>query len=330
MIKYRGLDFISFVKMILKQNHNIVASCVVIIFFIVCAFSWAPPIFNFPAHTAVRIEEGTSIKEAGILLEERGFVGSAGWFSFFAGIYGRKGGIKAGDYYFEQPLSVSDVALRIARGEYGLTPIRITIPEGLNVFQMAPLFAKEFSFFNEEEFIKTAPEGYLFPDTYFFLPNADASDVISKMRATYEEKIVDLRKEIVDQGKNEYEILILASIIEEEARGEMDKRMVSGILKKRMEIDMPLQVDATFSYVNGKNSYTLTKEDLFDESPYNTYRNKGLPPTPIANPGIESIRAALYPIETNNLYFLTDLAGNMYFAETFEGHQTNRELYLRR
>jgi UPF0755 protein len=93
---------------------------------------------------------------------------------------------------------------------------------------------------------------------------------------------------------------------------------------------MPLQVDATFSYVNGKNTYTLSRADLKDDSPYNTYTNKGLPPGPIANPGIEAIEAALYPEKTDYLYFLSDLRGKMYYAKNFDGHQRNRELYLRK
>ncbi len=296
----------------------------------VSVFSWGPPVTVFPDHTLIRIEEGTSIRKAGELLYEKKFIRSPAWFSFFAGLYGKEGGIKAGDYYFESNLSISDIALRLSKGEYGLTPIRITIPEGLNVFQIADLFKDKFVFFDPQDFVNRAPEGYLFPDTYFFLPNANASDVITKLSNAFLEKTANLKEEAEQQGMLFEDIIIMASILEEEARGEYQKRMVADILWKRIKINMPLQVDAAFSYVNGKNSYTLTREDLFDESPYNTYRNKGLPPTPIANPGIEAILAAMYPTPNEYFYFLTDLSGEMYFAETFEGHQYNRENYLRR
>ena len=126
------------------------------------------------------------------------------------------------------------------------------------------------------------------------------------------------------------EVIIMASIIEDEANGTLEsKRIVSGILWKRLRLEMPLQVDAPFQYYNGKNSYTLTKEDLKEDHEYNTYTNKGLPPTAITNPGIDSIRAAITPTKTDYLYFLSDKKGNMYYAKNFEEHKINRELYLR-
>jgi len=125
-----------------------------------------------------------------------------------------------------------------------------------------------------------------------------------------------------------HEVLTMASIIEKEVRTPEDMKLVSGVLWKRIEVGMPLQVDAPFIYYNGKNSYTLTKEDLSDDHEYNTYKNKGLPPTAITNPGLDSIRAAITPTNTEYLYFLSDKSGNMYYAKNFEGHKRNRELYL--
>ena len=121
----------------------------------------------------------------------------------------------------------------------------------------------------------------------------------------------------------------MASIIEDEANGTLEsKRIVSGILWKRIRMEMPLQVDAAFQYYNGKNSYTLTKEDLAEDHEYNTYTNKGLPPTAITSPGIDSLRAAITPTQTEYLYFMSDKRGNMYYAKTFEQHKLNRELHL--
>ena len=120
----------------------------------------------------------------------------------------------------------------------------------------------------------------------------------------------------------------MASILEGEARRMETRKIIAGILWTRLEIDMPLQVDATFRYINGKGTFDLTKADLEEDNPYNTYINKGLPPTPISSPGIDAISAALNPIKTNYIYFLSDNDGNMYYAVDFEGHKKNRVLYL--
>ena len=105
--------------------------------------------------------------------------------------------------------------------------------------------------------------------------------------------------------------------------------MVSGILQNRLREDMPLQVDATFHYINGKASHELTVDDLEMDSPFNTYKYVGLPPAPIANPGLESIQAVLSPTETNYFYYLTALDGTFHYAKTFEEHKKNKEKYLR-
>jgi len=120
----------------------------------------------------------------------------------------------------------------------------------------------------------------------------------------------------------------MASILEGEALTTSDRKLVAGVLWRRLEIGMPLQVDATFSYVNGKTTFELTLDDLKIDSPYNTYKYKGLPPTPINNPGLNSINAALYPTKTKYLYFLSGNDGKMHYARTFEEHKRNRQLYL--
>ena len=124
------------------------------------------------------------------------------------------------------------------------------------------------------------------------------------------------------------EVIVLASILEREARSEESMRMVAGILLKRMEIDMPLQVDAPFEYFISKSSAFLTYSDLALESPYNTYLNTGLPPTPIANPGLKSIRAVLNPIESDYLFYLTAPGGEFHYSRTYEEHKYKKDLYL--
>lgn len=284
----------------------------------------------FPAFTTVRIEKGTGLSEAAQTLKQEGYIRSEILFKTFVVLSGKAHRLIAGDYYFDGKENVMVIAKRITSGTYKLVEIKVTIPEGLTVFQIADILNLKFSLFNSDEFIINAQEGYLFPDTYFFFPNVSSDDVISKMTANFNKKIAPYEAEIASSTYSFSDIITLASIVEEEAQADIDRPIVAGILLNRLSIDMPLQVDATFSYVNGKNTYTLSKADLKDDSPYNTYLYKGLPPTPIANPSIESIEAVLRPTETQYLYFLSDLSGKMYYAKDFDGHQNNREKYLRK
>jgi UPF0755 protein len=290
---------------------------------------WAAP-RSFPADTTIRIEDGTSVTAAGKLLESRRYINSSSWFSFFVSLYSDNDGIFAGDYYFAKPIPLSDMAYAISRGEYGLVPIRVTIPEGYSVSQIAQLFDERFSLFDSSEFTGIAQEGYLFPDTYFFLPNADAEIVVKKMMDNFNKKVSKIDPLFASTTRSREDVVKMASILEREGNDMESRRMIADVLWRRLDVGMPLQVDAAFNYVNGKHTYTLTSDDLFDESPYNTYRNKGLPPTPISNPGLDSIVAALTPIPNENWYFLSDLSGKIYYAKDFDGHQKNRERYLRK
>ena len=144
---------------------------------------------------------------------------------------------------------------------------------------MAEIFSKKISIFNSEKFLKLAVpvEGYLFPDTYFFLPNITPEQIIDAMKNNFIKKVGDIYSKIERSDKSLEEIIIMASILEEEARIFETKKIISGILWQRIKIGMPLQVDAVFPYIIGKNTYELTKEDLSIDSPYNTYKYKGLP-----------------------------------------------------
>lgn len=124
------------------------------------------------------------------------------------------------------------------------------------------------------------------------------------------------------------DVIIMASILEGEALPK-DRQVVAGILWKRLSIGMPLQVDATFRYINGKGTYDLTADDLKIDSPYNTYIHKGLPPGPISNPGIDAISASLNPIPTKYLYYLTEKDGTIHYAKTFTEHIANKNKYLK-
>jgi len=290
--------------------------------------------YPFPDRALVSVERGESLKQISQVFEEQGVVRSAFWLKTFIIILGGEKRVVAGDYYFPEPLNVFSIARILHRGEFGLIPLKITIQEGFSSREIASLLGQNLPSFEPEDFIKEVNEknleGYLFPDTYFFMPNTKASGAILIMRENFSRQIDDYEEDILKSEKTLNDIMIMASIIEKESNGNIkSKRIVSGILWKRLKLKMLLQVDAPFRYYNGKHSYTLTKEDLKEDHPYNTYVNKGLPPTPISNPGIDSIRAAIAPTNTEYLFFMSDKAGNMYYAKNFDGHQANREKYLR-
>jgi len=183
-------------------------------------------------------------------------------------------------------------------------------------------------------FLKELPsratiDGFLFPDTYFFDKEYALSDIVDKMLGNFDEKITDaMRVKYKARGKNLYEVVIMASLLEEEVQTLEDMKIVSGILWKRMEIGMPLQIDATLAYLTDKKTGEITNEDKLIDSPYNTYLYRGLTPTPISNPGLNAIQAAIEPTESEYLFYLSTPQGETIFSKTNEEHNENRAKYL--
>lgn len=293
--------------------------------------SWfvSPP-RNFPAGHVFSIEEGKTLSEIAKDLKDNRYINSETAFKFaVAGVFRSGNGAVAGDYIFEKKLSTFSLAYRIVFGKHHLDPVRVTIHEGLNKFEMAEVLARAMPSFDKERFIEIAPEGYLFPDTYFFVPNARPERVVEVMTNNFERQIEPYLEDIEGSGRTFEEVLTMASIVETEARQFETRRTISGILWKRIDENMPLQVDVTFKYVNGKVTHNLTLEDLEIDSPYNTYVYTGLPPTPIANPGLDSILATITPIDTPYYFFLADDSGETHYAATFDEHRNNKQIYLR-
>jgi UPF0755 protein len=298
--------------------------------FVVGYVSSAPA--GFPFEKVFSVKRGETLSGAAEGLREAGFIRSEFLFKSYLSLIGGTKGLTAGDYYFTERQGVLGVAWRLSRGQYGLENVRVTIPEGFSSVEIAERIKARFNTFDDREFIRIAApyEGYLFPDTYFFLPNVSPEEVVSAMTLNYQDKIRELADEIAKFGKPIRDVITMASIIEEEARTEESRRTIAGILWKRLSIGMPLQVDAAFAFVNGKKaSSELTLDDLKIESPYNTYVNKGLPPGPISNPGLDSIRATVTPLSTKYFYYLTDAQGIMRYAVTHDQHVENKFTYLK-
>lgn len=306
-----------------------------IIFLLVCSTVlyytlWRAP-SDFPVHSIVSVENGESLEETTQKFIALSLIRSPFVFRSLVIVLGGEKKVTAGDYLLSNKESPLTLAWRIIEGRFGMDPIKMTLPEGLNVFELSGLLSKNLIAFDVKSFKESAQvkEGYLFPDTYFLPPTAKPEEVISRMEENFNKKIQTIEKDVEFFGKPLDEVVTMASILEGEAKDTESRRIVAGILWKRISIGMPLQVDATFKYINGKDSSNLTLDDLKIDNAYNTYTNKGLPPTPINNPGIDALLAAVTPTKTDYLYFLTGKDGKMYYAKTFEAHKANKVKYLK-
>jgi len=247
-------------------------------------------------------------------------------------ILGRETGALAGDYYFEKPISSIRVANRFAEGIFELERYSVFLQEGFTINQYASILEKKLPRFNKDNFIQIAKEkeGYLFPDSYFFFETADEYDVIETLEKTFKEKTEKLHTQAEMEGVDFDNIIIMASLIQREANNiSSEMKMISGILWNRIEKGMLLQVDATFKYYLNKPSSKITKTDLAEDHPYNTYVNKGLPPGPIGNPGLKAIDAALNPKDNNYVFYLHDKTGKIHYATTYDQHVNNKNTYLK-
>lgn len=254
--------------------------------------------------------------------------------------------IKEGEYHIAPREGLLSIAKKLAIGAPRKEKT-IIIPEGWTLFDIGSYFER-MGLFGRKEFMnalnddwestysflsgistRTNLEGYLFPDTYRIFENASPHDIIAKMLDTFEKKaVVEYQKEprVITHSLND--VLILASIIEREVTSDEDRAIVADIFYRRMKYGMPLQADSTVNYITGKKTAALSISDTLIDSPYNTYRIKGLPPSPICNPGLSSLRAALHPQSNPFLFFLTKKDGTTVFARTFDEHVRNKRLYL--
>ncbi|OHA15596.1 MAG: hypothetical protein A3H57_03230 [Candidatus Taylorbacteria bacterium RIFCSPLOWO2_02_FULL_43_11] len=286
---------------------------------------------NFPQNKVVEIPSGTSLLAASDILEKNGVIRSDLLFRMLVRVLDGQKGVKAGDYFFDKKQNIFTVASRLVNGDRGFSDIAVVIPEGTSAREIAEILSKKIRNFDKEEFLRISlgREGYLFPDTYHFTFDSSEDQILNIFLDNFEKKIAPLKPDIEKFGRSLTDVIKMASIIEEEGRLLNTRKTIAGILWKRFDIGMPLQVDAAFLYTGGKNTFELTKDDLEKDSPYNTYTRAGLPPTPISNPGLDSIVATMNPIKTSYLYYLTDRDGVMHYAMTHDEHVINKERYLR-
>lgn len=321
---------------------------VTLIVFILAAFWWvsasAPPGTSDESQRFV-IAKGSSAGRVAQELKEDGLIKNSLIFRFYVQATGRAKKIQAGAYDLSPNLSLYKLVNKLMDGP---TQVWVTIPEGLRREEILERFIKELGKEGEEtdEFrsqflaLTEGEEGYLFPDTYLFERSAPASLVVSAMKNTFEKRIDELSEEIDNSPFTLAQIVILASIVERETLTNEERPIVAGILKNRLDIGMGLQADATVQYATANNRCEVgdrecdwwvppTLIDLKIVSPFNTYRFSGLPPSPIANPGIFSLKAAVSPSPTDYFYYLHDSEGEIHYARTLAEHNANVAKYLR-
>lgn len=316
---------------IFDKKHRAKYTVVFVILFITAIlFSMTPP-SNFVQGGVITIATGENLKELSSELANDRYIRSTFEFDSFVMLFGGDARIPIGDYYFEYPKSVIGVAWQITHGIHNLEPIKITIPEGKNSTEIAQIFRSKLASFDINKFEKESKnyEGYLFPETYFVYPRTSAETVLSEMRDMFLRKATPVIKRDNHSGHSASDIVIMASLIEKEAKGDDDRAMIAGILWNRIDRQIPLEVDATDAYANGIPENQLTNTDLTVDSPYNTYIYRGLPPGPISNPGLLALEAAMNPTKTDYLYYIHDKNGNIHYAKTYVEHQQNIKKYLK-
>ncbi len=282
------------------------------------------------------IPKGQAVSIIADRLEEAGLVRNSLVFRLIVKSEGVGSSIQAGSFDLSPSMSAKEIAQQLTQGTHDLW---VTIPEGWRREEIAQSIAdQQLEVFDEDEFLTLTrgKEGRLFPDTYLVPRQISTAQVVEMLEQTFERKVIEgLEAEITASTHDFDEALIMASIVERESRGYEEMRMVAGVLWNRVEIGMALNADATLQYIKGYSSVedswwvVPTAADKQLTSAYNTYRYAGLPPTPIANPGVNAIKAALNPASTDYFYYLHDRAGNIHFARTLEEHNANVVEYLR-
>jgi len=291
----------------------------------------------------VLIPEGASFSEVARILKERGVVRSRWWFELYGRLRGITERVKAGEYFLSASMSPQEIADTLVKGR--VVTYKVTIPEGLTAREIASLLKDKGIIEDEQEFVRLAfdrefvrslglegetVEGFLFPDTYFFPhrcpPRLVIQEMVANFRRVYTPEFSERAREL---GLSDFEVVTLASIIEKETGRSEERPLVSAVFHNRLRKGMPLCSDPTVIYGIEEFDGNLRKEDLQRPSPYNTYLFAGLPPTPISNPGKDSLLAALYPAPVDYLYFVSRNDGTHYFSSNFRDHQRAVTIYQR-
>lgn len=305
---------------------TVVLGVILTSFFLLAFFPWGGK-----KTVEMEIKEGSNFLSIADSLKKKGVIKSKYVFSLLVLLSGKAKKLQAGWYEFTLPLSTFEVLKRISRGE--VKGIKVTIPEGFTIRDIAKRL-EEKGLISEEEFLTLATnappslraivnapkpnlEGFLFPDTYIFPKGIKGEDIIRTMLENFRRKAME---KIRGGPLPFYQTLILASMVEKEAKYDDERDLIAGVLLNRLEKRLKLECDATVQYALPAHKERLTYEDLKVVSPYNTYLHKGLPPTPICNPGVKSILSAVHPRKSPYLFYVARPDGRHIFSRTFQEH----------
>jgi UPF0755 protein len=304
---------------------------------------WAT--FHFPSSkdrrtVEVKVDRGEPFPAITRSLKEKGVISSERLFSFWATVLAVDKKIRWGHYRFELPLSPREVLNQLVSGK-GVF-LRVTVPEGLTVKEIADLLEKE-EVIKKQELVDEARnpellsqlelggkglEGYLFPDTYYFSPGTSAREILLAMGSQFRRRLTPaMQKQSLAMGFDIHQIVTLASVIEKETGNDLERPLISAVFHNRLKTRMPLQSDPTVIYSLDDFSGDLKRKDLRNPSPYNTYQVQGLPPGPICNPGLSSLNAALEPAPVPYLYFVSKNDGSHIFSVTLDEHNRAVKTY---
>jgi UPF0755 protein len=332
------------------MKRGLIAIIALFIFFLIAFFVFTGQVTTSHGNSTMlqtfEVKQGEGIQEIGKSLEQANLIRNDYYFDYYVWKSNSKGKIQAGTYELNGAMTIPEIVQVLSIGKIIENVAKVTFPEGSSIQEMADILRAKG--LNGENFLKAAKsgsnlktsydflrdkpnnatlEGFLFPDTYIFKKDANAENIIDIMLQNFDEKLSpDMQGKIEAEGRNIYQIVTMASILEKEAKTSEDMKIASGIFWKRVDVGGLLQSCATIAYVLGKDKKQYSFDDTRTPSPYNTYLNKGLPPGPINNPGLKSIQAAIYPTATDYNYFLTDPnTGEMLYAETLEEHEVNKQ-----
>ncbi len=318
----------------------VVLSCVIFSWYVFTLFQ---PVSPAPAEMVqFVVPKGQAISIIGTRLKEAELIRHPLIFRFVVSQQDLQEKIQAGSFELNPSMTTSEIAQALTKGT---NDAWITIVEGWRNEEIAQMLEEsDLSEFDKSEFLQLASgdEGYLFPDTYLLPRLATTETIYSLLRETFDKKVevglADEFEQFKPYRSQEYDfedIITFASLVEREAKGYEQMRVVSGILWNRLEIDMALQVDATLQYVKGYNQIQKSwwvpplAVDKELESPFNTYKKTGLPPRPICNPGLDAIKATLNPLSSDDLYYIHDRKGVIHTAKDLDGHNQNVDQYLK-
>ncbi len=329
-----------------KKKAAVLFACIFIIIMAVLIIGFGlflmRPAKSGGAEQVVILREGMSLREASDSLEKRGIIRDKTLFMLWARLRGYSRKIKAGEYRLSSNMSPIRVISMLTRGE--IITYSVTVPEGFSVTQIGGLLAEK-DLVDEQKFLSLTHnkevlrsygvtgqslEGYLYPDTYQFGKGLSPGSIIDVMIKRFREVVMPYREAMEQTGMTMGEILTLASIVEKETGCADERPIIASVFLNRLKKGMRLDSDPTVIYGIKNFTGNLTREDLLKPTPYNTYVARGLPPGPIANPGLESIKAVIFPAKTDYLYFVSKNDGSHYFSTNLKDHNRAVNLYQKK